>query len=978
MRTKTPPPRKKPKNPDDKRLISFRIAHAVADPDAARAPPRSPQAASPKPRRSPSASPARLPGSDSKSNKRGVRSPPPLPPVTALSQVLSFEVDASGSDAAPPRRRRSMSTTSVTSSTGVSQTSLETSASSPPGKKPLEASGRDSPRPITNAATQSTPQEDKENPLRVVEKRLEAERRLTEALRREITLLKEQERATRRDASAWRKEAEKLRDEAARHAASAADASQGLEREAEMAWREAETWVEREEALERREAYVHESAFVDAPAAAPSPRSWPSSASSAKTRRKSHFAPASPGRGEEDDDDWAVALHRNAGKKKEEAKRPMSLHEKLSSPHRQPPSPAEAKRKQEARQESARRNRGRLEREQAARLREAADRVRDVRATKNLSKFEREAAAAKRHGEAARRHAAHLEEVRRRATKENDKVGEAAFVGELGLRGHASDLKRRLEAMEARIDEARDRRRGLLAGHASRQHRRERAHREHVGTQRVERAELAAARWDKLQSRLELVEQRRAARMDALGDAARRRDQRKVAAAARVAAAAARPKAGPPPLARAAEAAAAADAADAAAAAKAARRDEPPPPVAAAPKPSPAQQTPQGPKRRRRRRRTGSVCSETAQPVDAGPGPAAARAARVLADAWAGDRPDDGEGDGIMLFARRVNAAASAANGGKPLDGSKRAAVAGAANDAAAWALSRYMSDESRVAKECCLPACVCLAAALGDDPTRLAALEDAVLDLARDACLRAACRRHHDVATAALACVAAACRAGPAPGFVRRGAGGAVVAALVESCLAPDGAPALSPSATSVAGEGLKALNAMARTDRAALGTKVFAAQELRPQLLHLCDALFETLAVAGSFQATASNGLDELVKLVGHLARHDQECLLWASPSRPALMGRLINLPIRYFSQPRAMDVLFPTLAAACVGNDRVAMVAAEDVSLGAVADYVRARIDAPGDASAGALRERLPEAEWAAAAEYLDRVGDAGSLD
>ena len=75
--------------------------------------------------------------------------------------------------------------------------------------------------------------------------------------------------------------AEKLRDEAARHAASAADASQGLEREAEMAWREAETWVEREEALERREAYAHESALGDAEQiAAPSPRSWPSSASS--------------------------------------------------------------------------------------------------------------------------------------------------------------------------------------------------------------------------------------------------------------------------------------------------------------------------------------------------------------------------------------------------------------------------------------------------------------------------------------------------------------------------------------------------------------------------------------------------------------------------------------------------------------------------------------------------------------------------
>ena len=122
-------------------------------------------------------------------------------------------------------------------------------------------------------------------------------------------------------------------------AASAADASQGLEREAEMAWREAETWVEREEALERREAYAHESALGDAEqVAAPSPRSWPSSASSSKGRRRTHFAPASPQRGRDDDDDdesWAVALHRNAGKAGEppkQKKKPMSLHEKLSSP----------------------------------------------------------------------------------------------------------------------------------------------------------------------------------------------------------------------------------------------------------------------------------------------------------------------------------------------------------------------------------------------------------------------------------------------------------------------------------------------------------------------------------------------------------------------------------------------------------------------------------------------------------------------
>ena len=81
----------------------------------------------------------------------------------------------------------------------------------------------------------------------------------------------------------------------------------------------------------------------------------------------------------------------------------------------------------------------------------------------------------------------------------------------------------------------------------------------------------------------------------------------------------------------------------------------------------------------------------------------------------------------------------------------------------------------------------------------------------------KSACKQHNDVATAALACVAAACTAGPAPGFVERGAGGAVVASLVEACLAPDGS-LLTPSAAAVAGEGLKALNAMARTGKLSL----------------------------------------------------------------------------------------------------------------------------------------------------------------
>ena len=344
-------------------------------------------------------------------------------------------------------------------------------------------------------------------------------------------------------------------------------------------------------------------------------------------------------------------------------------------------------------------------------------------------------------------------------------MGEAAFVHELGLRGHAADLKRRLEAMEARIDEARDRRRDLLADKESKRRDRERAHREHVGTQRIERAELAAARWDKLQSRLEAVERRRAARMDARGDAARRRDQRRGGGAA--AAAAARPKAGRPVGTRRRRRGRRRRGRRGRGGQGRAARDEPPPPppVVVAPKPAAAAPPPQQPPKRRRRRRTRSGGAEMAKLLG-GPG----RGGRPPRACWRTPgrrpRPRRRRHTGGAREARA--AAANAANGGKPLD-AVQSRVAGAANDAAAWALAKYVrEDASPASKECCLPACVCLAAALGDDPSRLSALDDAVLDLARDVCLKSACKQHNDVATAALACVAAACTAGPAPGLSR------------------------------------------------------------------------------------------------------------------------------------------------------------------------------------------------------------------
>ena len=103
--TSSPPttPTKPSLTPDDKRLISFRIAHTPEPTSPTRSPPRSPGRKSPK-----SASPKNKKQS-SKLKADAAPFPvvevraPPLPPVTALSQVLAFDVRGGDDD---DKRRR--------------------------------------------------------------------------------------------------------------------------------------------------------------------------------------------------------------------------------------------------------------------------------------------------------------------------------------------------------------------------------------------------------------------------------------------------------------------------------------------------------------------------------------------------------------------------------------------------------------------------------------------------------------------------------------------------------------------------------------------------------------------------------------------------------------------------------------------------------------------------------------------------------
>ena len=98
--------------------------------------------------------------------------------------------------------------------------------------------------------------------------------------------------------------------------------------------------------------------------------------------------------------------------------------------------------------------------------------------------------------------------------------------------------------------------------------------------------------------------------------------------------------------------------------------------------------------------------------------------------------------------------------------------------------------------------------------------------------------------------------------------------------------------------------------------------------------------------------------------------------------LLSRLVTLPFRYFSRPDSVDALFPTLVAGCFGNDRNCAVAAEEISMRAVADYLRDQIArdrdrAPRDPPV-ALRGRLPEHLWERAADYFENLDNTATLD
>lgn len=874
-------------------------------------------------------------------------------------------------------------------------------------------------------------------------KRVEHLERELNCARLECASLRRALEESRREAFEARSEAEAARKEAAHHLRCVEDAETGLEQEAELVWDEAEAWVEHEEALELREEYF----------------CWPSTTNDDAESVVSETSADEEVRRERDAVEKVLGLDEVSAI----TVPPIHLHEKLSSPQRRPPSPAETKRRHDERQLGAERNRATLRLEHRQRLREAAEHAEHVRARSHEWRSDRQASMASRHARASDNHAAYIASVRRRAVRETAKVEEVSFINALTSQEVQSDLRRRLQEVESRIDEARNRRQERLEGLQAKQKKRERAKQQQLSAQSIKRAEMAAERWEKLQLRLAAVEKRRADRLERARVA--RSGERLSATSQKVTQRRRDDNGGPlTPIMKedneqrffAEDDDEAATRCDSVAVkgtllspsakressfssnrekenkdghltpSSAPRDDES---CTTTAEKTARRRRSSSSKKAKRRRSSGGGSSKTKKAVDACDNLTVEAAVRVET-AFGGSCGGSSSGRKSLESNARVAAKLLLSAATLAAKGAATAPTDVRSEDMAralSWALRRWLErstssreddeddsyDEARVA----IAACELTTAVLHEERPLTVLSEIAPFDALRETLGSAASSpRHFGVAAAALRLVTALvqkasggneddssslfatfCFGMPhSPSDNEEdedGAGrhcaGAVVAALVAACLSstPPTNPRHQLGKWRLSLHGLRALNALARLERTRLDQAVFSNASTRPQLLHLFDHLFSQIEVVegdSDKRIIKEACLDDLVELVGHFALHNQECLQWGPASRLTLLLRLVRLPFRYFSRTQHKDVLFPTLVASCFCNDRNSAVVAQELSLRVLADYVRASIDLrttqseKAEESTAGLKGRVPETLWPEAAAYFDRLCDADTLD
>ncbi|XP_051546067.1 S phase cyclin A-associated protein in the endoplasmic reticulum-like isoform X3 [Myxocyprinus asiaticus] len=162
------------------------------------------------------------------------------------------------------------------------------------------------------------------------------------------------------------------------------------------------------------------------------------------------------------------------------------------------------------------------------------------------------------------------------------------------------------------------------------------------------------------------------------------------------------------------------------------------------------------------------------------------------------------------------------------------------------------------------------------------------------------------------------------------------------------------NPFVIQVALQGLRFLNTFALLDLAAFQT-VLGAEGLSLAFRHIVSCLLWYCS-----QHSSEELLHELIICVGYFTvNHPDNQVIVQSGRQPSVLQKLCQLPFQYFSHPRLIKVLFPSLICACYNNLQNKVILQQEMSCVLLATFIQ---DCATNESQSDSRASKPEKGWA----------------
>ncbi|XP_059402736.1 S phase cyclin A-associated protein in the endoplasmic reticulum-like isoform X2 [Carassius carassius] len=162
------------------------------------------------------------------------------------------------------------------------------------------------------------------------------------------------------------------------------------------------------------------------------------------------------------------------------------------------------------------------------------------------------------------------------------------------------------------------------------------------------------------------------------------------------------------------------------------------------------------------------------------------------------------------------------------------------------------------------------------------------------------------------------------------------------------------SPAVIQVALQGLRFLNTFALLDLSAFQC-VLGAEGLSLAFRHIVSSLLWYCS-----QHSAEELLHELIICIGYFTvNHPDNQVIVQSGRQPSVLQKLCQLPFQYFSHPRLIKVLFPSLICACYNNLQNKVILQQEMSCVLLATFIQ---DCATNENKSDCKSSHPEKGWA----------------